>query len=340
MTLATDTTLKSSQAANGHLSIPMLKEPIFVVRCTESFEYFLARQSDIGDQGVTSPLTGRLIPPDRLDVQRLNTSFARVIGPDQLKAIVDPVADDIHAFLGAVTNFADMDPRQVMDTIDRNASDLFGDFRQDCGLDLDVVKGALAVETERRRDEFIDTYWESHNATFQTLDGVTMVFSADLNSAPYLLLAMPVGLTPALDLKTVETIGMIAAVLVEVFLLIGVIAGIKGRPEKAAAKIQELLQNSAFLKRVLAGLKAVKEGSQTVFQFTLALLRGLSRSGDLTEIMLAFFGPIFTVSGLIYLISSFLVALAVPWLAGAVRVAQGISYAAGLVLKINKLATS
>lgn len=311
----------------------LLRRQLHAVYCPTEMEYFIATGEEVSSRKIISPFSKTVIEPSDLIVYPLNIENTIQWKEKDLSEFYEANTELIEDL--ASTNyvkFSELGPVETIEMIEEEAHHLSEIAKN---TNNETVAHAYELSSLQQKTSFQNSYIEAHKATYTVRDGVMLVFTVGPHAS--VVFASPVWASPNGFKKTAETIGLIAAVVLEVLLIVSIVMDVKGRPEKTAEAIQEALQNSELVAKILQFIKNVKDGSWTVMKFAYEVLKALDAAGNLGAIIGAFMAGALGVAALLWLIASILLKMAAPWLVAGIKAVQIAAAAAGIIKKISAL---
>lgn len=321
---------------------------LFAVLCPESKDYFLATAEEAFHPELRSKLTAKVIPQDERFVQYMPTDdmiswnegyieeVLEVLQTAESKLAKDKVSIDLVPGASVPA-----DSQTVIRNLEAHINDVgktmakFPETVRAEGVDPSaLVSDSIKYAELEYRSRYLDGYYANHSVSLDVFQNQLLVFQ--VGSGGGLIYNIPLASASFSLTDGIKKAGLVAALFLEVIILIGRLLGVKGNAKKAGDAIQEALKNSKVMKAFLAFIERVTSGAGDLAKATAELIKVLYYEDVLGSVLTAFFAGAFTIFGIIWLIGKLLSKL-VPGLGWAVTAAEIILWVAGVVTKIEKL---
>lgn len=310
---------------------PFLEKKPHAVYCPDGMEYFLATEKDVAGGKLVSPFTGRtMIDPDTIP---LNTKSTIQFSVAEVESFAKTHAAAIKALATDQYKLVDKPPLEVIKEFEAKRTEGLKLCAQFSNEEMTHAAEIIAFQNE---SSFKAAYLDAHQATYSVAEGTMCVFTVGAG-ASVLLSTDVMSIPDADDLQEAAiVIGAVAAILLEVLLIIGIIMDVRGRPEKTAKAIEEALSNSNLMAEILGFLQKVKDGAMSVMEFCGKVILALQKYNLLKHLLFVFLAGM-GLAALGWFIVTLLLKLASPWLVMAVKGIQIAAATAGIAGKIVAL---
>ena len=335
---------KKQNCIEGGTDLPRL----FAVLCPDSKDYFLATEEEAFHPELRSKITAKLIPQDERFVQYMPTDDTITWSEDYIEQVVEVVRIaeselakeqvSIDLVPGAAVP---ADSQIVLSNLETHINDVrkamvkFPETAKTAGADSKaLVDDSIKYAELEYRTQYLDGYYANHIVTLDVFQNRLLVFQVGFGGG--LIFNIPLASTSLSITDGIKKAGLVAALFLEVIILIGRLLGIKGNAKKAGDAIQEALKNSKVMKAFLAFIERVISGAGDLAKAVSELIKVLYHQDVLGTVLIAFLSGAFTILGIIWLIGKLLSKL-VPGLGWAVTAAEILLWVAGVTTKIEKL---
>lgn len=304
---------------------------LFAVFDPHAMDYFLAIGDDAFSPRLRNPNSGNVIPAEDRFVQWMPTALTRFLTPRETRSLVAAIRK-----IERRSPKVRLNPKNETDLKDL-AEPQYRELLSKFARDIKTPAGKIAADSINNsrlvlRRQFEEAYYDVHSVSFGVTETHALVFQVGRGGG----IALGIPILANITAEEAKRAGIIAAIFLEVVLLLGRLVGVPMSSQKAADAIATALKNNRVLQALLNFINRLKADVKDIIGALYDLLVTLNELNALGPILTAAITGALGLLGVLWIILQ-LLSFLIPGLGPAIKVAEVLAVSAAIYVKVKQL---